>query len=192
MLYNITNYFVTEWFDITLILMNRLWNKASCMREIKQLYEDYKHDVFRYVLSLAKDVHVAEDICSEVFLSGIKQVAFYRGDADIKTWLFSIARYKWYAHLRKNKKDVSLEGLAEIHFSDAVNIESIVEKGMLIERILEYLKEQPIREQKIMMMRIEGYSFAEIAKEVNITESSARVINHRTREKIKTKFGEER
>ena len=39
--------------------------------------------------------------------------------------------------------------------------------------------------QSIVNMRVEGYSFGEIAKEANISENSARVIDFRTKKWIK-------
>jgi DNA-directed RNA polymerase specialized sigma24 family protein len=40
-------------------------------------------------------------------------------------------------------------------------------------------------------MRVEGYSYGEIAKEVNIAESSARVIDFRTKKYIKSNLEKE-
>ena len=51
----------------------------------------------------------------------------------------------------------------------------------LADRIKGLLMEKDERTRRIMQLRIEGYSFTEIAQQVGISESSARVIAFRTR-----------
>ncbi len=68
---------------------------------LKKIYEEYKQDVFKYLVSLTHDVSLSEDLVSETFLSALKSLHKFKGQSTIKTWLFSIARNKWYEHLRK-------------------------------------------------------------------------------------------
>lgn len=61
---------------------------------IKKIYEEYKKDVFVYLVSLTNDTCLSEDLVSETFLSAIKSIHRFKGESSIKTWLFSIARNK--------------------------------------------------------------------------------------------------
>ena len=74
---------------------------------LKKIYEEYKQDVFKYLVSLTHDVSLSEDLVSETFLSALKSLHKFKGQSTIKTWLFSIARNKWYEHLRKEKPTIS-------------------------------------------------------------------------------------
>ena len=76
---------------------------------IKKIYEEYKQDVFVYLVSLTNDTSISEDLVSETFLSAIKSIHKFKGESSIKTWLFSIARNKWYEYLRKEKFTTSLD-----------------------------------------------------------------------------------
>lgn len=58
-------------------------------------------------------------------------------------------------------------------------------------RIKKLLSKKDERTQKVVKMRVEGYSYAEIADKVNISEGSARVINFRTKKWIKEVLEEE-
>lgn len=58
-------------------------------------------------------------------------------------------------------------------------------------RIKKLLSEKDERTQKIFNMRVEGYSFSEIAVAVSLSEGSARVIDFRTKNWIKTNLGKE-
>ncbi|MEG1028185.1 MAG: sigma factor-like helix-turn-helix DNA-binding protein, partial [Oscillospiraceae bacterium] len=53
------------------------------------------------------------------------------------------------------------------------------------QKIIDILNTQDKRTKDIVMMRIEGYSFLEISNKLDISESSARVIDFRAKKKIK-------
>lgn len=68
---------------------------------IQELFNQYYKDIYKYIYSLCRDTSVSEEITSEVFVEVVKSIATFRGESYIKTWLFSIARHKWYTYLRK-------------------------------------------------------------------------------------------
>ena len=156
---------------------------------IEALYEKYKQDVFIYLISITHDRSLSEDLVSETFLSAIKSLPNFKGDSDIKTWLFSIARHKWYEYLRKEKSTTPLDFFIKFYISEEeASPENAAIQKELKERIEEILAKEDDRTSKIVMMRVEGYSFYEIAKIFNISEGSARVIDFRTKKKLKDIF----
>ncbi|HHY14313.1 MAG TPA: sigma-70 family RNA polymerase sigma factor [Thermoanaerobacterales bacterium] len=155
------------------------------MFSIKFIYEKYKKDVFTYLISLSNNPTLSEDLVSETFLAAIKSLPNFKGDSDIKTWLFSIARYKWYDYLRKKSEVVNFEDLAEIYLQGSDNIERSFINKTIASKIMDFLNVQEARTKDIVIMRIEGYSFHEIATKYNISENSARVINFRAKRRIR-------
>lgn len=152
---------------------------------IQSIYEQYKHDVYAYLLSLTHSVPLSEDLTSEVFLSAIKSLSGFKGKSSIKTWLFSIARYKWYEQLRKNKKALAPEELMSIYLTDTASAEAVIISKELANRIHELLVLESERNREVVLMRVEGYSYYEIAQKHHISESSARVLDFRTKNKIR-------
>lgn len=155
------------------------------MYEIKDLYEKYKKDVFVYLISITHNKTLSEDLLSDTFLSAIGSIANFKGDSDIKTWLFSIARHKWYEYLRKNKFSAPLDIFIKYYIQEDFSLEKQSYQNELTERILELLEEENPRTKKIVLMRVEGYSFYEIGKDLKISEGSARVIDFRAKRKLK-------
>lgn len=155
---------------------------------IKELYETYKQDVFIYLISITHNKPLSEDLVSDTFLSAITSLPNFKGNSDIKTWLFSIARHKWYEYLRKEKKNTSLDLFLDIYINEESSLENISYQNEITVRIMELLNQEEERTKKIVMMRVEGYSFYEIAKIFNISEGSARVIDFRTKKKLKDIF----
>jgi len=164
---------------------------------LEKLFRTYYKDIYRYLYSLTQDASLSEDLSSEVFLEVVKSVARFRGEADIKTWLFSIARHKWIDYLRKKNRRAEMEVLSELVdiniFSDGFRANAVIDKGIeeqyiekeVLERVYTLLEKEPERTRNIVKLHMEGYSFHEIARAEGISESSARVIYFRTKEKIR-------
>ena len=159
------------------------------MLEIEQLYQMYKEDVFRYLVSLTHNPALSEDLLSEIFVIAIRRIGTYRGDASIKTWLFGIARNVWLQQLRRQNKDIDSSALFEIYVTDGIE-QAFIDKE-IIKRINELLGEKDERTKQIIYMRAEGYAFAEIGKKLGISENSARVIEFRTKRWLEEKLLEE-
>lgn len=152
---------------------------------IQILYEQYKNDVYTYLLSLTHSKPLSEDLTSDVFLGAIKALAAFKGESSIKTWLFSIARYKWYEHLRKTKKELNTEELLGVYLSDSIDTEVAVFTKEFARRVYSLLEQEPDKNKDIVLMRVEGYSYFEIAQKHHISESSARVLDFRTKGRLR-------
>ncbi len=158
---------------------------------LKKIYEEYKQDVFKYLVSLTHDISLSEDLVSETFLGALKSLHKFKGQSTIKTWLFSIARNKWYEHLRKEKPTISLDDLSYNYLLSECDLDNSIIKKELSNKILALLDNESPRTKDIILMRIEGYSYFEIGKKHNISESSARVIDYRIKKKIKNILAKE-
>lgn len=165
------------------------------MTALEQLYSDYSKDVYRYLFSLCRDASLSEDLTSEVFLEVVKSLAGFRGDSDVKTWLFSIARHRWFRYLKKKKRTIEAEALENlIEEKPPGGFKSAEEKHLdreLVRRVYELINEEREQARNVALMRIDGYSFYEIAGALGISESSARVMFFRTKEKLRAKLKEE-
>lgn len=155
------------------------------MDTLKMLYETYRQDVFRYLAGLTRDPALAEDLLSETFCAALISLPGFRGDSDVKTWLFTIARRKWLDHLRRKAPEADMD-LAELYIADSA---PGPERRALLKaaaaRVRELLELENERTKKIVLLRIDGYSFYEIARQLGIREGSARVIDFRARSKIR-------
>lgn len=157
------------------------------MTALEELFSENYKDVYRYLYSLCRDVSLSEDLASETFLEAVKSISGFRGDSDVKTWLFSIARHRWCNYLRKKRRTVEEAGLYDLTEREQPAVRSAEEDFLnreLAERVYKIINEEQQRPRNVALMRIEGYSFREIGKAFGISESSARVIFFRTKEKI--------
>lgn len=156
------------------------------MVEIKYIYEKYKKDIYYFIYSLSQNTDVSTDITSEVFLSALTSLHTFRGDSDVKTWLFGIARNKWFEYIRKEIGIRSINEKLALYINESDYFgEYKFENKEMIDRVAELLDKEKSRDREIVLMRIDGYSFCETGKKLSISEGSARVIDFRTRKRVK-------
>lgn len=161
------------------------------MDDMNVLYQRYRADLYNYLLGLTRSADLSEELLSETFCAAILALPRFRGDADVKTWLFSIARRKWIDHLRQRHPAEPLE-LSALYIADtAPGPEEMAQLRDAARRALALLEQEPPRAQQIFRARLEGYSYYEIANSLGIRENSARVIDFRTRKKLKEQLQKE-
>lgn len=148
-----------------------------------ELYRKYSPELYRYLYSLTHNEADSEDLLSETFIRALIRLHTFRGDSNVRTWLYSIARNVWLEHLRKNKQHLNLDDLLELYLDDYVA--SDISAKMLLDCVKEYLSKLNEQTRSVVYHRIEGYSYEEIASKLQISSNSARVIEHRTKRNLK-------
>ena len=53
------------------------------MLNIQEVYEKYFTVVYRYLLSLSHNTHIAEELTQETFFKALKKVDDFRGECDL-------------------------------------------------------------------------------------------------------------
>lgn len=158
---------------------------------LEMLFRAYYRDIYGYLYAMSRDASLAEELTAETFLEAVKSVVSFRGRSEIKTWLFSLARHRWFGYLRRKGREPEMEALNEWLADSSRTPEERVLDRELTEAIQRYLLEEPERTQQVVGMRLEGFSYYEISQRLKISENSARVIHFRVREKLKKKLMKE-
>lgn len=159
------------------------------MKELlEELFHRYYKDVYTYLYSLCRDAALAEDLTSEVFLEVIRSISGFRGESDLKTWLFSIARHRWYGYLRRKKRQPHTENIEDYLSLGVRDVHSYEEPSQIVDAMLQG---ESALTRNVVRMRLEGYSYYEIGVQYGISESSARVVFFRAKSKLKKQLEKE-
>lgn len=159
------------------------------MTELEEIYKRYFKDVYLFVYSLSKDQHIAEDITSETFIKAIRALSSFKGDSDIKVWLFQIAKNTYYSYLRKNNRVVPTESFDEE--TDSTNIEKKVLDKDESARVLKILDKLADPFKEVFTLRLFGeLSYKEIGEVFGKTDNWACVTFYRSKKKINEKMRE--
>lgn len=149
------------------------------------LYIRYVGEVHRYVTSIVRDEHEAEDITQGVFLKLMYVIGRYtQRDVPFVAWLRRVARNAALDNLRA-KRTVPVNELREAAQSDG---ESQSEHVRELRHALERL---PYRQREVLVLRhLAGLSPREIAQVLDKTESAVHGLHHRARVTFKTTLRE--
>lgn len=155
-----------------------------------ELYHQYGQELFAYLCWLTKDPHRAEDLLQETFLRAMTGILRFEGRSSVKTWLFVIARRSYVDGLRRQKINIqSLDEMPEPAAAFDLEME-ILDRELrgTVGSALDTLDE---RARKVVVMRSQGFTFAEAAADLGISQGSARVVHHRAMKKLKEFLGKE-
>jgi RNA polymerase sigma-70 factor (ECF subfamily) len=152
------------------------------MTEFEEIYAQYSPQVFRVCMGYINDHELAKDLTQEIFISVWKNLASFKGDSKIGTWIFRIATNNCLRAIEKSKRTVTAA------FPDhlaAPTEESPEEKLDFLYKCIGELKET---DRIIISLELEGLPQAEIADIVGVTEGNIRIKIHRIKEKLAVKF----
>ncbi|CYX42142.1 RNA polymerase sigma factor [Streptococcus suis] len=152
--------------------------------EYQEIYITYFNDVYKYTFSLCKNKDIAEEVTQETFFKALRNIDDFNGSCKLFSWLCQIAKNTLYNYLKKQKKFVQID--EEIISKDlSLDIERDYlnkEQARNLHQILHNLKE-PYKEVFFLRVFAE-LSFKQIGEIFNKTDSWARVVYYRAKNKI--------
>lgn len=158
-------------------------------KDFEQIYKDYYTPVYRYLLSLTKNSHTAEEITQETFFKALKNIEKYNPEQKMLTWLCTIGKNTYFSDYRKQQKQTSLAESTANSTGDIIDGIIDSENSMIILKQLHRL-EEPYKE--VFTLRVFGsLSFKKISDIFGKTESWARVTFYRAKVMIKESIDNE-
>ncbi|MGI8669292.1 MAG: sigma-70 family RNA polymerase sigma factor [Aridibacter sp.] len=164
----------------------------------------YTSDIYGLLYRITEDAEEAADLTQETFIKAFKAIKKFRGDAELKTWLFRIAvnqsknRFRWWKR-RKREKTVSLDapiGNSETPLSETIqtNFANPEENTLQNERqkfLKKALQELPdIFREAVVLCDIEGLSYEEISNVLEINPGTVKSRIARGREELRKKLND--
>ncbi len=116
-----------------------------------------------------------EDLVQETLIAIHTRRSTYDRDRAFTAWLFAIARYKMIDHFRRNRREVSIEGLEDILVIEGFETSS--NARMDVDDLLGTLP--PKQARMIRATHLDGHSIAETAAAAGYGESDVKVSVHR-------------
>ncbi len=138
---------------------------------LDRLIEQYQHRLLRYLVYLAGNRELAEDLFQETWIRVLERGHQYDGRHEFATWLYAVARNLTIDYLRK-KSPLSLDGLMEdeehapVEPADTRPLAwEIVQQREQAERISAVLVSIPAECRETLVLRFqEGLALDEIAR----------------------------
>jgi RNA polymerase sigma-70 factor (ECF subfamily) len=141
--------------------------------ELEETFRRHQREIFGYLMRVTGDRALAEDLAQETFLKAFTGALGYRGEASVRTWLFTIARNTLISHQRRSRPlEVGIDD-AEV----AVRTDPDVRLG-----VAETLAALPLQHREVLVLcDLLGFSPLEAAELTGVTPNALRVRLHRAR-----------
>ena len=160
-------------------------------------------EIYGLLYRLTENAEEARDLTQETFLKAFQHIGHFRGDADLRTWIYRIAinqarnRWRWW---RRRRRDVTVsldapEGplgqpltarLQAAAGSDPEKQTLAHERERVLRTALQTLG-RAYRET-VVLRDIEGFSYEEIAETLGISVGTVKSRLSRGREELRRKL----
>ena len=71
---------------------------------LNELFKSVQDPLFRYIVSLVRDQHLAEDILQEVFIRIYRKLSYLREPEAFRAWTYQIASREAFRHLNRERR----------------------------------------------------------------------------------------
>jgi RNA polymerase sigma-70 factor (ECF subfamily) len=155
--------------------------KEGDMEGLYFLYVQYGEHVFRYVNSLVKDHHEAEDITQSVFLKLATVIRTYeQRDVPFIAWVLRVARNMALDQMRDHRAIPYEEVAAQVDDHRQIGNERREDLCWALEQL-------PEEQRTVLILRhVHGFSPPEIAAVLGKTESAIDGLHHRGRKRVQS------
>ncbi len=174
------------------------WLQSLCSGDeiaFAELIDKYKETVFLCCRGLGLKADEAEDVANEVFLAAYRGLGRYRRQAELSTWLWSIAYRQAVSFLRKNRRKCPrlhggepVEQLADREQREPVSKAQESEDAEIVWAAVRRLPK--LWAMAVILHYREEKSITDIANIMEVKKNTVKTYLFRGREKLKSALSE--
>lgn len=150
-----------------------------------ELYRENLRPLFQYLFSRVQDIHLAEDLSSQTFISAFESLNRLKSLDKFKPWLFTIARNKANDHFRRLKRQPVLEldeDMALLPMLEQTENSSSPDQRVLLQQLFARLK--PSEQELLRLKLLAGLTFKDIAALLKTNENTIKKTYYRLLERL--------
>jgi RNA polymerase sigma-70 factor (ECF subfamily) len=151
--------------------------------KFSDIYDIYARQVFRYLLSLTGDDHLAEELTQETFYKAFLHIDRFEEKCSMYTWLCQIGRNAYFNECKKRKHIYPEADAAETESNENF-VDKLIDKEqvLMVHKALHLLSE-PYKE--VFTLKVFGeLKYSEIAAIFGKTETWAKVTFYRAKQRL--------
>jgi RNA polymerase sigma-70 factor (ECF subfamily) len=180
------------------VLLSRL--RRGDPDAFEQLVREHQDRVFDFCVRMVGDREEAHDLVQEIFVSVHQNLARFREDAKLSTWIFRISKNQCINRLKYLKRrgrgrsdeygevsEAALSGAVDAPLTPDAALESSRERARVQWAIGQL---EPDARMLVALRDIEGLSYEEIIQITELPEGTVKSRLHRAREKLAELLGQ--
>jgi RNA polymerase sigma-70 factor (ECF subfamily) len=166
--------------------------QSGDLEALGDLYDRYRHQIYRTALAITRDPLTAEDILQECFLRVHAYADRIDGSLPLVPWLYRVTvnlSYTWTK--RNNRHKISVDDLLDRLTSPAKNTpETVAERTELQEKVQEAIDSLPFGQKVVVVLHyLNGMSLAEIAEILDCPVGTVKSRLYHARQNLKDRLG---
>lgn len=176
--------------------------RAGDSAAFETLIDRHSGDIYALLYRLTENAEEASDLTQDTFLRALRSIKSFRGDSELRTWLFRIAinesrnRFRWWKR-RRREQTISLDAMigdSETTIADTIADRSISpedaalshERGYALQAAL--LDIPDVFREAIVLCDIEGLSYEETAAALGASIGTVKSRISRGREELRRRL----
>ncbi len=176
--------------------------KAGDAAAFETLVDLYSSDIYALLYRLTENAEEARDLTQDTFLCVIRSVKGFRGQSELKTWLFRIAinesrnRFRWW---KRRRRDATISLDATIGDSDTAIHETMSDRSespedAALSREREYALQAALLDipevyrEAVVLCDIEGLTYEETASALGVGIGTVKSRISRGREELRRRL----
>jgi len=161
--------------------------KMSKDHKIKELYEQFRKPLFRFIRYKVADEHSAEEILNDVFIKAYSSIDTLKNESSLKSWLYRIASNRIVDYYRKKQND-NVEFSDEKSFFEKEQASVLADLECCMDDFFKRLPKQSA--EAIKAVYLNDVPYKEYAEKNGIKLSTLKSHIHRGKKSMKLFFEE--
>lgn len=150
--------------------------------EFTKMVESYKQTIYKVCYFYSKDTDEVNDLFQEVLINLWKGFDSFRGDSNIKTWIWRVSLNTCNTQERKKKSNVSTIPLTmDIDLYNDTDV-----KSKQIQMLYNRINRLEMFDRAIILLWLENMSYQDIADVMGLTVANVTTRLFRIKEQLKS------
>ena len=141
--------------------------QSGSRKALDELFKSVQDPLFRYIVTLVNDRHVAEDVLQEVFIRIFRKLRWLREPQAFRAWSYQIATREAFRYLKKDRSWTD-----QVRDEDVLNVMPVTEpvySPELVQQLPELVGElSPASRAVIVLFYLHELSVVETAAVLDI------------------------
>jgi len=177
--------------------------KRSDPAAFEKLVNERSGEIYGLLYRLTENTEEARDLTQETFLRAFQSIGQFRGESDLRTWIYRIAinqarnRWRWWRR-RHRDSTISIDAADANGYSAVLNKLSSGNSGNPEHGALAHERERALRKalsglrrvyrEAVVLRDIEGFAYEEIAVALDISVGTVKSRLARGRQELRRKL----
>jgi RNA polymerase sigma-70 factor (ECF subfamily) len=162
--------------------LSLLWSNPTRKR-----IEGMRPKLYRMAYAWCHDADLADDLTQEALTKALGRAGQLREADAVGAWLFTILNNCWRDHLRARREFSDVDELDEVIFDQRPGPEGDCERNQTCQRVRTAIAALPLAQRQIItLVDIEEYSYADVARILQVPVGTVMSRLSRARQALKS------